>query len=88
MKLLYSSRFEKDLRNIVDASAKADIAEALTLLKSATMPSEIPNLKKMQGAKNAFRVKAGEFRLGFYMNGDTISLARCVNRKDIYKSFP
>ena len=88
MNLLYSSRFEKDLRNIADATAKADITEALVMLKSVAKPSEIPNLKKIQGARNAFRVKAGEFRLAFYLNGDTISLARCVNRKDIYKSFP
>ena len=88
MKLLYSSHFERDLRKVADASAKVQIAEALAILKSVTKPSEIPGLKKMEGARNAFRVKAGEYRLGFYLSGDTISLARCVNRKDIYKSFP
>lgn len=88
MKIQYSSRFAKDIRAITDASVKAEIAEVLALIKSATKLQEIPNLKKMKGAKNAFRVKAGEYRIGFYLNQDTISIARCVNRKDIYRSFP
>ncbi len=88
MKIEYSSRFAKDLRNIADASVKAEIAEVLAIMKSASRLQEIPDIKKMGGAKNAFRAKAGEFRIGFYFNHDTISLARCVNRKDIYRSFP
>ena len=88
MNILYSSRFATDLKNVKDAAEKAEITSALLSMKSASRLIDIPNLKKLKGAKNAFRVKAGEYRLGFYLNQDTISLARCAKRKDIYRLFP
>lgn len=50
-------------------------------------------VKKMEGSKKvkAFRLKLSkhnDFRIGFYLEGDTLVLSRILNRKDIYKAFP
>lgn len=50
--------------------------------------SKIPNTKKLQGHKTAYRTRIGNYRLGFFFEDETIFLARCVDRKDIYKLFP
>lgn len=51
------------------------------------------SVKKMAGSKKlkAFRLKLSEnsdFRIGFYLEGDTVVLSRILNRKEIYKKFP
>ncbi len=49
---------------------------------------EIKNLKKLSGFNNYFRIRVGEYRIGIYLNKDTIEFAAIDHRKDIYKHFP
>lgn len=42
----------------------------------------------MKGFRNAFRIRIKDYRLGFYLEKDTILISRLLNRKDIYKYFP
>ncbi len=57
-------------------------------IKKAKNLSELHQVKKMKSAKNAWRIRIGDYRLGFFLTGKTITLARFVNKKDIYKQFP
>ena len=50
--------------------------------------SKIPNTKKLQGHKTAYRTRIGNYRLGFFFEDEVIILARFIHRKDIYKLFP
>lgn len=51
--------------------------------------SEIPNLKMMKGSKKqAYRIRIGDYRIGFYFQNQTVEFARLLARKDIYKNFP
>ncbi len=49
---------------------------------------EIPNLKKMKGYKNAYRIRFGEYRIGLLFENNNIKLSRVMNRKEIYRYFP
>ena len=43
----------------------------------------------MKGFKNFYRIKSGDYRLGFELiNNDTIYFIAFAHRKDIYKKFP
>jgi len=57
-------------------------------IKKAKNLSELHQVKKMKSAKNAWRIRIGDYRLGFFLTCKTITLACFVNRKDIYKQFP
>lgn len=88
MKLVLTTRFAKDLRSIRDAHVKADVDSALDTMKAATRLEELGDVIKIKGAKNAFRMRVGNYRIGFYLDGDTITLGRFADRKDIYRLFP
>ena len=67
---------------------KSSVIKTIELVESAKNLSEIPNLKKLKGHKSAFRIKVGDYRIGIFVEGKTVEMARVVHRKDIYKVFP
>ena len=50
--------------------------------------SEISNIKKLKGENNAYRVRVGDYRIGFFVQGDTITFARVLHRREFYRYFP
>ncbi len=88
MKLVFTSRFSKDLKTIRDRSVKADVSAQLDAMQTASRLEEAGDITKMKGSKNAFRARVGNYRIGFYLDNDTITLGRFADRKDIYKLFP
>jgi mRNA interferase RelE/StbE len=88
VKLIYTTRFAKDLRPIQDRSLKANVQSVLDRMQVAKKLEDIGDVVKMKGSKNAFRARVGEYRIGFFLDSDTITLGRFANRKDIYKLFP
>ncbi|GHT72984.1 hypothetical protein FACS189456_2800 [Bacteroidia bacterium] len=50
--------------------------------------ARIANLKKMKGHHSAYRIRVGNYRIGIFVEGDTIIFAILEHRKDIYRVFP
>jgi len=88
MKVEFLKQFSKDLLKIKDKSLKEDLFDCIIILKKVETLNLIPNIKKLKGHQDAYRVRIGKYRLGFYFNGEIIELARFVKREDIYKLFP
>lgn len=88
MKVEYSKVFLKDIQKITDEKLKNDVMKIIVDFKSAQRLSEMSNVKKMRGHSEAYRMRIGKFRLGFYYNGETVELERFVKRETIYKLFP
>jgi mRNA interferase RelE/StbE len=88
MKVEYLRRFSKDLDELPSKSVKTALKRVIELMESSATLNEIPNTKKLQSHKSAYRTRIGDYRLGFFFEDNTIILARFVNRKDIYKLFP
>lgn len=88
MKVKFLRLFYKDLNKLSLQSVKKDVADAIENVERATKLSEIKTLKKLTGYKNAYRIKIGDYRIGVFIEADTVEFARVVHRKDIYKVFP
>lgn len=88
MQVEFLSKFSKDLDHINQKSVKSGILRLITLVESAQNFQEIPNLKKLAGFKSAYRVRVGDYRIGFFYEHNKIVFARVAHRKDIYKIFP
>lgn len=88
MKIEYLKQFSKDISKINDKSLLDILFEVILSLKKAEKLNEIPNIKKLKGHPEAFRMRIGKYRLGFYFDSEIIQLARFAKREDIYKLFP
>jgi mRNA interferase RelE/StbE len=88
LKVKFSKNFSEDIEKVNDSNIKNDIIEAIIELENSESLSLIPNIKKMKGHSEAYRLRIGKFRIGFYFDGETIELGRFAKRDDIYKLFP
>jgi len=57
-------------------------------IETAGRISELSNCRKLKGFKTAYRIRMGQYRMGFYYEGKTIELVRILHRKEIYTLFP
>lgn len=88
MKVEFLKKFSKDLDNVTVRSVKSNLLRVIELMESADSLDDIPNTKKLKGHKSAYRIRVGDYRLGFFFENNMILIARFVHRKDIYKIFP
>ena len=88
MTVEYLKQFSKDLLKVKDESLKGDLFSIIIVLKNAETLNELSNVKKLKGYQNAYRIRIGKYRLGFYFDGEVIELTRFAKREDIYKLFP
>jgi mRNA interferase RelE/StbE len=88
MQVEFSGRFSKDLDYISQKSVKTGVLKLIQLIESADSLNDIANLKKLAGFKSAYRVRIGDYRVGFFYENHKVLFARIVHRKDIYKAFP
>ncbi len=86
MKIAFLKQFYKDLDKITLDKVKNDIYHIIINVEKASNPIDVKNLKKLIGYKN--RIKTGDYRIGVFIENNTIEFARIVHRKDIYKVFP
>ena len=88
MKTEFTSHFLKDLDKIRQASVKKDIRDIIELIEEAASLSEIKSIKKLKGHTAAYRIRSGDYRIGIFIENNTIEFIRIAHRKDIYKIFP
>ena len=87
MKLKIQPSFERDARK----SPKHIVSQLngiFTSIITAQSLAEIPKLKKLSGYKNAYRNRIDDYRIGFLLEDQVITLIRLLSRKDVYKYFP
>ena len=88
MHVEFLNKFNKDISSLQSKSTKSKLLDVINQVKLARSISEIQSLKKLRGHKDAFRIRVGDYRLGVFIQRDTIQFARFVHRKDIYRLFP
>ena len=88
MKIEFLKKFYKDLDKITTNNLKSDLMNVILEIEKHKDITEIKNMIKMKNSKNAFRIKLGDYRIGVYIEKNTIEFARFAHRKDIYKMFP
>ena len=80
--------FERDIQRIVDKNLLNAIAECIENIRIVQRLNEIPNCKKLRGSKNAYRIRLGNYRIGFVFEQGAIELIRFLHRDTIYDQFP
>jgi len=88
MKLIYERHFLHDVKSIREITVKKNIHKTLDILRNSDDIMQLSQVKKIKGYKNAYRIRIGNYRLGFFVEKNTIILTRALHRKKIYKYFP
>ena len=88
MKTEFRDGFTKDLKEISEKAILNRIRTAIELIEKVTTLEGVPQVKKLKGGGNFYRIRVGDYRIGIALDQDTVVFVRCLNRKDIYKFFP
>ena len=85
----YADTFLKDLSALKSTPYYKKIKSiCFDELPQCVNVTHIRNLKKMEGYKDFFRIRVGDYRIGLLIQGNSVDVLRVLNRKDIYKYFP
>ena len=84
----FRDSFAKYLKGVKDKGLLNRVRDIIKVVEEANLLEELPNLKKLKGAGNYFRVRIGDYRIGIALENDTVIFVRFLNRRDIYKYFP
>ncbi|MDO7876405.1 type II toxin-antitoxin system RelE/ParE family toxin [Hymenobacter sp. ASUV-10] len=96
MELQFERTFLKDVQRLNDKRIKEKTAALLAQLQQwPTLEAVLANagdVKKMQGFDGYYRIRLGDFRLGFAIDtlptGPALRLIRLLHRKEMYRYFP
>ena len=89
MKVEFDKSFLKSLEKIKDSRTLKKIDRIIIECENSKKISEIPNIKKLTGFSNYFRIKSGNYRIGCELTSKSvIRFIIILHRKDIYKKFP
>ncbi len=90
MTVFFKPTFIKDFNNL-ESHVRREVRFLCTeIIPAARDLKSISgyDIKPLSGYKNYYRVKFGEYRIGFKKENDFIVFMRVLDRKDIYKHFP
>ncbi len=89
MKTNYLPTFIKDLKSLKSTSSYSAIKKLVfTDILAIQNLTEISNLKRLKGDYNAYRIRVGDYRIGFFLEDNTITFARVLHRREFYRYFP
>ncbi len=83
-----SKTFDKDISRIKDQELKQSVFDIIKLTQQVSDLRGIPQLKKLRGHKDFYRIRLGQYRVGIVITKDTVEFLILDHRKDIYKRFP
>jgi mRNA interferase RelE/StbE len=85
----FDRSFVKSLDRIDNPIILRRLEGIIIYIESAKSLTEIPNIKKLTGFPNYFRIRFGDYRLGFEsIDINNIRFIIIAHRKDIYRPFP
>ena len=88
MNTAFRESFDSDLSAIRDAALLRRIKKAIEHVEAARTFQQIPNLKRLEASGKYYRIRVGDYRLGFVFEQGAVTFVRCLDRKEIYRYFP
>ena len=88
MIVIFEKKFLKNIDALNNRELKQKIEQIIIDFENASSFSQITNLKKLKAHKSAYRIRVGEYRLGFFFENHKVIFTCFLHRKDIYKYFP
>ncbi len=87
MKVIVRPSINKDIKSLPKL-IKQEVEQITLQILDVDSVIQIKNVKKLKGSSKAYRIRIGDYRLGFFLENDTVILSRILNRKEIYRYFP
>lgn len=88
MKTAFRESFYADLSAITDAGLLRRIRKIIEQVEAAQTFQQVPNLKRLEASGKYYRIRVGDYRIGFVFEHGIVTFVRCLNRKEIYRYFP
>jgi mRNA interferase RelE/StbE len=84
----FRESFDADLSAITDAALLRRIRKVIEQVEAAQTFQQIPNLKRLEATGKYYRIRLGDYRIGFVFERGAVTFVRCLNHKEIYRYFP
>jgi mRNA interferase RelE/StbE len=85
----FDRSFDKSLNKIQDPTILRRLRQVIIQLENSPSLLQIPNIVKLSGYTDYYRIRIGDYRVGIeVINSTTIRFIIIANRKNIYKNFP
>jgi mRNA interferase RelE/StbE len=88
LKTQFKESFLKDVETLRDSAIRRHVQKVMAQVERAGKPGAIKNLKKLRGGDQYYRIRIGDYGIGFVLRKDTIVFVRCLHRKDIHRYWP
>ncbi len=88
MNTRFRESFDRDLSALTDARLLRRIKQVLEQVEAARTFQQIPNLKRLDARGKYYRIRVGDYRVGFVFEHGAVTFVRCLDRKEIYRYFP
>ncbi len=88
MNVRFKASFARDLRALKDKALLERIKELIANVEAAQSLVEIPNLKKLHGGSQHYRVRIGDYRVGLAADERVVFFVRVLHRREVYRYFP
>ncbi len=87
MNIFFKPSFIKDIKKL-PARIRQRIEILCFIDFSLVLDKKELDVELVKGFKNYYRIRLGDYRIGFKKENDCIIFMRVKHRKDIYKLFP
>ena len=84
----FRGAFAKDRERIQDARLLRRVEKVIRALERTESLDGVPQLKRLQGYPQFFRVRIGDYRLSLRVVGNQVDCVRILHRREIYRYFP
>ena len=88
MNTRFRESFATDLSVISDGRLLRRIRNVILMVEVARTLQQISNLKRLDAAGKYYRIRVGDYRVGFVFEQGAVTFVRCLHRKEIYRYFP
>ena len=89
MNIIFTKSFEAYLCKIKNNSTRGQIGKAIEKLEVAGSLREVTGIKSFVGYSGYYRLRTGDYRIGFYLENETmVRLLIVDHRSKVYRDFP
>ena len=88
MNTRFRESFDEDLSALIDAGLLRRIKRVIEQVEAGRTFLQIPNLKRLDARGKYYRIRVGDYRVGFVFEHGAVTFVRCLDRKEIYRYFP
>lgn len=85
----YGRSYLDDIEKIKDKTIIRRTHTVIEKLEAANSLRNVTNIKSMQGYSGYYRIRIGDFRIGFFLENENIIMLLAVGHRSVfYRNFP